>query len=102
MTRPMPTSAATEAKSSVSGVALTYERKLSRSSGAACAALRTRLFFQRADRGGEPVAALFRRVEHIERCAPRREQHDVAGGRERARLLDRFGEARGAMSPRRR
>src|SRR5262245_20227172 len=44
----------------------------------------------------EHVATMFKIVEHVERGACRREQHDAAGRRERARavdsLLERLGE----------
>src|SRR2546425_571723 len=36
----------------------------------------------------EDVAAVFKIVEHVEARARRREEHDVAGRRERARALD--------------
>src|SRR5579862_9179466 len=85
MTNPMPTSAATTAKSTVSGGAATYERTGARSSrrrvaarGVAVAALRTGRLPQRGNGGDESLAAIFRRPEHVERRTARRQQHDVA------------------------
>ena len=82
MTRPMPTSAATDVKSTVSSGAAAYDGSsadFDASRVCSVAELCTGRLPQRRDGGGELLAAIVGRGEHIERRASRREQHDVAG-----------------------
>src|SRR5579863_9809835 len=88
MTSPIPTSAATTAKSTASGAAATYDCTGARSLRrlrANAAPLRTGRLPKLRNRCDETLAAILGRAEHVERRAARRKQHNVTRLRKIAR-----------------
>src|SRR5580704_3799044 len=93
MTSPIPTSAATDVKSTTSNGAGAYAGNLARGFEPAArnvAKLCTCRLPQCGNRRGEALAAIVGGGEHIERRAPGREQHDVAGRRDLACAMHRL------------
>src|SRR5580704_6055191 len=90
ITSPIPTSVATTAKSTASGGAVASPRTELRPRFSVREELSTGGLRQRGDRRGETFAAVFGRRKHIEGRARRREQNDVAGRAQVARLPDRI------------